>query len=263
MKKRNSLTILGLICSGIALAQPALTIRAKAGIIVDAASGIVLWEKNPDAKMYPASTTKIMTGLLLIENTLPDDMIKAPRDVQSVGESSMNLVPGEKLSAVDLLTGIMLRSANDGAYAAAIHVAGSNKKFAAMMNERAAALGCSSTNFVNPHGLHHDQHYTSARDLAIIARAAMMNDQFRAVVRQPILSISRGDGGAEEISNRNRWLGADPSADGIKTGYTRKAGRCFVGSATRDGVQIITVQLNSTDWVADQPKMVDWAFANF
>ncbi|MBL8049218.1 MAG: D-alanyl-D-alanine carboxypeptidase [Chthonomonas sp.] len=246
-----------------AWAQPQLSIKADAGIIIDAATGIVLWEKNPDAKMFPASTTKIMTGLLLLENTSPTDQVIAPRDVTSVGESSMNLRPREKLTASDLLTAIMLRSANDAAYTAAIHIAGSKEKFAAMMNERAAELGCSSTHFMNPHGLHNESHYTSARDLAIMARAAMHNEEFRAVVRQPASTISRGDLREEEVSNRNRWLSLDSSADGIKTGYTKKAGRCFVGSATRNDWQVITVQLHSPNWMADQPRMVDWAFTSF
>ena len=130
----------------------ALDVSAKTAIVIDASSGKVLWSKNPESSMYPASTTKIMTGLLLVEHCKPNDIITAPYDIETIKEASMHLKPGERVTAHDMLYAIMLRSANDGCYAIAKHISGSVEAFAKLMNERARQVGCSNTHFVNPNG---------------------------------------------------------------------------------------------------------------
>lgn len=241
----------------------AMDIKAKSAVILDATTGKVLWSKDPDTPRYPASTTKIMTGLLLLEHTSRDDMITAPMDVEKVGESSMHLKPGEKVSARDMLYALMLRSANDGCYAVAVHVAGSVPEFSRMMNERAAAIGCTHTHFNNPNGLNDPKHTISARDLALIAREAMKNPLFEEVVRTPKYIIERSHNQKDtHMVSRNKWLRKDSSADGIKTGYTRPAGHCYVGSATRNGYRVITVILNSENWQKDHQQMLDWSYKN-
>lgn len=241
----------------------AMDIKAKSAIIMDATTGKVLWSKDPDTARYPASTTKIMTGLLLLENTLPSDMITAPPDVEKVGEASMHLKPGEKVSARDMLYALMLRSANDGCYAVAVQIAGSVPGFSKMMNDRAIRIGCKNTHFNNPNGLNDPMHTISARDLALIAREAMKNPQFEEVVRTPKYIIERSLNQKDtHMVSRNKWLRKDATADGIKTGYTRPAGHCYVGSATRDGYRVITVVMNSENWQKDHQQMLDWSFKN-
>jgi D-alanyl-D-alanine carboxypeptidase (penicillin-binding protein 5/6) len=241
----------------------ALDITAKSAIVIDDATGKVLWSKDPDTPRYPASTTKIMTGLLLLEHSRPTDIIVAPADVSRVKESSMHLKPGERVSVHDMLYALLLRSANDAAYAIAIHVAGSVPKFSALMNARAKELGCTHTHFDNPNGLNDVMHYTSAHDLALIAREAMKRPDFREVVRTYRYQIQRSiDQHDCVMVNHDKWLAKDMTADGIKTGWTVPAGHCFVGSSTRNGYRVIAVEMNSKHWELDHQAMIDWAFAN-
>ncbi|MCE9557792.1 MAG: D-alanyl-D-alanine carboxypeptidase [Armatimonadetes bacterium] len=243
--------------------QDAPKLSATSAIVIDADSGVVLWEKNPDKRVFPASTTKVMTALLLLENTAPGDLIKAPKDVRKVGQSSLHLAPGEKVSSRDMLKALMLRSANDACYAIAVHVSGSVGDFSKLMNAKAEELGCTETHFVTPNGLHDSMHYTTARDLSTIAREAMKLESFRNVVRLQKSTIKRSVNKSDvTLENRNLWLGKDGSATGIKTGFTRPAGHCLVGSATRNGVSIITVIMKSGDWIRDQENLVDWVFTN-
>lgn len=238
-------------------------VSAASAIVIDAETGKVLWSKDPDTPRYPASTTKIMTALLMIERCKPADVIVAPKDVDTVKEASMNLKPGEKITVGDMLYAVMLRSANDGCYAVARHIGGSVEGFSKLMNERARQLGCANTNFNNPNGLNDPDHTTTARDLAIIAREAMKRPEFRAVAKAQKQQIARSINDKDLwMLNKNRLLKYDPTVDGIKTGYTNPAGRCFVGSAVRDGYRVITVVLKSADWAADTKVLLDWAFAS-
>ena len=239
-------------------------IGAQSAIAIDAASGKVLWSKNPDKARFPASTTKIMTGLLLAENTKPDDTITAPWDVALVRESSMHLRPFEKLTARDMLAALMLRSANDGCYAVAVQLAGSVAKFSDMMNARAKEIGCTGTHFHNPNGLNDPQHFTTARDLALIGREAMKNPLFAEAVGTYKTKIERSVNKKDLwMVNHNKRLPKDPTCDGIKTGWTIPAGRCFVGSTTRDGWRAITVVLKATDWQKDTVDLTDWVYAKY
>ena len=236
-------------------------ISAKSAILIDAGTGKILWQKDANTARFPASTTKIMTGLLLIEHCTPDEIITAPPEIETVKEASMHLKPGEKVRAKDMLYALMLRSANDGCYAVAKHISGSVEGFADLMNERARQIGCTNTNFHNPNGLNDPLHTTSAHDLALIAREAMRYDLFRQVVKTPKVVINRSINWKDtRMVSHNKWLLKDPTADGIKTGYTRPAGHCYVGSATRNGFRVITSILNSDHWQIDHQSLLNLAY---
>lgn len=252
---------------GFAIAVSALAhsleINAKSGIIVDERSGVVLWAKDPDAIRYPASITKILTAILLVETTLPDEVISAPQDCEVEG-AAIHLKPGEKLTARDLLKAILLRSANDACHMLAVHVAGSDLAFAELMNARAKQIGCTRTHFMAPHGLHNDKHYTTARDMALIAREAMKYPQICEIVATRKSSIERSINKQDTfLISKNKWLEKGLGADGIKTGYTKVARSTFVGSATRNGYRFITVILCSDKWEEDQSAMMEYAFKFF
>lgn len=273
------------------LAQPALTqqvgappVSAIAALLVDAQSGRELWSKEPDRRMFPASTTKIMTGLLAAEAGDLDRIVTVSPLAASVSESSIALQPNERISVRDLLLGCLIWSANDASTALAEAVAGSVPAFVDRMNQRARELGADHTHFANPHGLHDPNHYTTARDLAAIAVEAMRNDEFRQIVgtREVILQrptwvpLPQAKGqpvsGAQpsrrlevrpqRFTNRNRLLLGWPACDGIKTGYTRHAGRCLVASTSREGCRFISVVLHSTDSTGDSRRLLEWALQN-
>lgn len=242
----------------------AIDVSAKSAIVIDAASGKVLWAKDADTPRYPASTTKVMTGLLLVEKCLPNEIIVAPPDIEKTREASMHLKPGEKVSAHDMLYAMMLRSANDGCVAVADHISGSVPAFTRLMNERAREIGCTGTHFDNPNGLNDPLHYTTAHDLARIARVAMKYPPFEEVVRTQKYRISRSINWKDTwMVNHDRWLKKDATADGIKTGWTIPAGHCFVGSATRNGFRVITVIMKSDHWQLDHEALLDWAYSHY
>jgi D-alanyl-D-alanine carboxypeptidase (penicillin-binding protein 5/6) len=231
---------------------------------MDSESGKILWSRNADEELYPASTTKIMTALLLLENCKPDDIIAAPSDVQTVKESSMHLKPGERVRAKDMLYALLLRSANDGCYAVATHIAGTVPKFADLMNKRALEIGCTHTHFNNPNGLNDRLHYTTAHDLALMGREAMKFPAFREIVKTEKTKINRSDDWKDLwMTNHNKILKRDPTCDGIKTGWTIPAGHCFVGSATREGWRVITVVMKSKSWENDTEALFNWAFGTY
>ena len=261
--RRSLLGAVAIFCAVTAFAAPQLSVSAESAVIMDAQSGKVLWAKDEHTPRFPASTTKIMTAMLLIERCRPEEIVTAPPGVDKVEGASLHLVPGEMLSARDLLYGILLRSANDGCVAAAVHISGSVSAFCQLMNERAKELGCKDTHFDNPNGLNDDNHTISAYDLGLVARAAMRYPDFRNIVciRKHVIQRSINVHDCVLVS-KDRYLDEDPTADGIKTGWTRPAGHCFVGSATRNGYQLITVILHSDDWKKDNAAMFNWAFEN-
>lgn len=243
-------------------------ISAPAAILMDAETGQVLWEKNADVRKPMASTTKIMTGLLFAENTEPDDVITCldPK-ITRIEESSLHIKPWEKFRAEDLLYGLMLRSANDGAVLVAQHVAGSVPAFAKMMTARAREIGAVNTNFVNPHGLTAPGHYSTARDLALITREALRNSRFADAVSQPVRVIERSKHKSDTVIKakvKRYFYDKFPGADGVKTGYTRAAGHCFVGSATRDGRRLLSVVLDAPiSASSDTLPILGWGFRRF
>lgn len=255
-----------LMCgAGFACVSLGQEIGAQSAIMVEPTTGRVLYAKDPDAIHYPASTTKIMTALLVLENCKLDDVIAAPWDITKTKESSMHLKPSEQVKVKDMLYALMLRSANDGCVACAVHIAGSVPAFAQMMNDKAKALGCTHTHFVTPNGLHNPDHFTTARDLSIIAREAMKNETFREIVKTQKYEIERSINLNDKLMvNRNKWLFKDPSADGIKTGFTNAAKHTYVGSATRNGFQVIDVLMaDSSNWQADHKALLDMAFSKY
>ncbi|HPG92288.1 MAG TPA: D-alanyl-D-alanine carboxypeptidase family protein [Clostridia bacterium] len=215
---------------------------AQSAVVMEIKSGRVLFSKNADIRLPMASTTKIMTALVAVELTDINETVKIDNKAVGVEGSSIYLRQGETLTVKDLLYGLMLRSGNDCAVALAIHIGGSVEKFAELMNAKAEFLVLQNTHFVNPHGLHDDNHYTSAYDLAIISCAAMKNPIFREIVSTKKITIGIGDS-ERLLINKNKLLYNYQNACGVKTGYTKRAGRCFVGAA-ENGTELVCVVLN-------------------
>jgi len=241
-----------------------LPTTAKSALLADAETGEILWQRNPDLRCYPASLTKIMTAILVLERGNLEDWVTVPKDAAFTGESSMALKEGERVQLKDLLKAILVRSANDACVAAAIHLAGSVEKFVEWMNEKAKELGMTNTHFVNPHGLHHPQHFTTARDLLTLTRYALQIPTFQSIVSQREIVIAPTNKSAlRRYRNRNKLLELYPGCDGVKTGYTIPAGKCLVASATRNGWQLIAIVLGSQDHFADCATLLDYGFNNF
>ena len=219
---------------------------AKAMAVIEASTGRLLYEKSKDLKLPMASTTKICTAITVIENCDNiEKTVTVPDKAVGVEGSSIYLQKSEKVKIIDLLYGLMLQSGNDCAEALAITVGGSIEHFAAMMNETAAKAGATNSNFVTPHGLHDDNHYTTAYDLALISAYAFKNPVFEQIVStKKHIMPWEGRNYPRVIVNKNKILSTYEGGDGVKTGFTKKAGRCLVSSATRDGMRIIAVVLN-------------------
>ncbi len=250
--------------SPVTAAADTPSLAAECAILAEVTSGRVLYSQNADAKRYPASTTKIMTAILVIESCNINDIVTVPREAQGVEGSSIYLEAGERLTVLQLLYGLMLRSGNDAATALAIHCAGSIHGFAQWMNQKAQDLGCMNTSFVNPSGLPSPQHYTTAYDLMLIARYAMQNDIFKEIVSTQRVTIPWEKHSSERLLiNENKMLYNYDGANGIKTGYTRAAGRCLVSSAERDGMTLIAIVLNSSPMYADCKELLDYGFDNY
>ena len=250
-----------LLCTGVSAAGGAAfdgNVSAKSAILVDAASGRVLFEKNADERSLIASTTKIMTGLLVCEREDLDREICVPQEAAGVEGSSLYLKAGERITVRELLYGMMLRSGNDAAVALAIATSGSTEAFVDAMNEKAAALGLCDTHFENPNGLDAEAHYSTARDLAKLSIEAMKNETFRAVV-----SCRSRTSGTRSFTNHNKRLWRVAGADGVKTGYTKKAGRILVGSASRNGQRLLCVTICDPDDWRDQAALFDFGFSEF
>ncbi len=221
-----------------------------------------LYEKNATRRHSMASTTKIMTALVVIEVCAPDEVVLVPEEAVGIEGSSVYLKAGEEQTVGNLLYALMLASANDAAAALAMHVAGSIEAFAAKMNERAAHLGLRDTHFENPHGLDAEGHYTTAADLAKITAAAMELPLFREIVATRHKVIVTDDGaGARSLSNHNRLLRSYDGCVGVKTGYTKKTGRCLVSAAERDGMLLIAVTLDAPDDWRDHTALLDFGFS--
>jgi len=214
-------------------------------IVMDAKTNRILFENNAYERKFMASTTKILTALVIIENCNLDDVVTISKDTVGVEGSSIYLEVGEKLSVKDLLYGLMLRSGNDCAETLAVYCSGSVHDFAKLMNETAKKLCVKDSNFVNPHGLHDDEHYTTAYDLAIISSYAIKNPIFKEIVSTKSVKIPFSTRNQSRyLVNKNKLLNQLEGATGIKTGYTKKAGRCLVSSVNRNGQELVCVVLN-------------------
>ena len=261
------LLFLPLGAKGLALpaptAQPPAT-SAQAMALYEPESGTFLAEKNADERRPMASTTKIMTALVVLETLPLDGVISVPPEAVGTEGSSIYLYMGEKVTIRTLLYALMLSSANDAAAALAVAAGGSIEGFAAMMNAKAAALGLADTHFCNPHGLHDAEHYTTARDLARLAGAALANETFAGIVStRRYTAPQEGTGATRLFLNHNRLLRTYRGAIGVKTGYTKAAGRCLVGAAEREGLTLIAVTLSDpNDW-RDHAALFDWGFSEY
>lgn len=239
-------------------------ISAKSAVLVEAQSGTLAFGKNHNARLPMASTTKIMTAIVVLENSELDKIIKITPEMTGVEGSSIYLKAGEELTVEELLYALMLESANDAAVALAITVGKTVDGFAEMMNEKAIELGLADTHFTNPHGLDNEEHYTTAHDLALISAYAMKNPSFKNIVSTYKKAIPlNNEAHGRILVNHNRLLRSYDGAIGIKTGFTKKCGRCLVSAATRDGVTLICVTLNApNDW-QDHKNLLDYGFSKY
>ncbi|MGD9567845.1 MAG: D-alanyl-D-alanine carboxypeptidase family protein [Sedimentibacter sp.] len=237
-------------------------INAQSYIVIDSDSGRIIGSRNPDQKLPIASTTKILTTILAIESIENiEQKIEVPAACTGIEGSSIYLKPKQMVSVKDLLYGTMLRSGNDAATTLATYAGQKSKEgFIAMMNEKAKELGAFNSNFVNPHGLHDENHYSTAYDLALISSHAMKNDLFKEISSA---EQYRATSLNAYFYNKNKVVHQYEYGNGIKIGYTKAAGRCLVASAEKDGTELIVVVLNDNNWFQDSYKIFDWAFENY
>ena len=233
-------------------------------IVIEVESGRVLSSYNKDMRLEMASTTKIATAIVAIENSSADEVVEITDDMVGIEGSSIYLKKGERWKLSDLLYGLMLQSGNDAATAIAIACGGSVDGFVKMMNDFARGLGLENTHFDNPHGLHSKDHYTSAHDLAAITAYALANPLFAEIVSSKshkVVSDDYPDG--RYIYNKNKLLSSFDGANGVKTGYTTDSGRCFVGAAKRDGMQLVSVVINCPDMWERTKALLSDSFAKY
>lgn len=264
MKTGVALALLALAAApGAASAQPpAPLFPGGAAAYLVQADGRTLWSREADRALPPASLTKIMTALVFLESGLPADGVVtvSPLAARATG-TRLGLRAGERMRAGDALAATLLASANDACLALAEHVAGDKAGFAARMNRRAAALGLARTHFTNPCGHDEPRHRASARDLAVLAAAAMGEPRFAALVATVELGVATLGGRRFALENRNEIVGRYPGAAGIKSGFTPRAGKCLVALARRDGVTVLVVVLGAPDRWWDTVAALDAAFA--
>lgn len=247
-----------LLAAALFLQMPVQAISAQKAILLDAQTGRVLFEKDADSRSLIASTTKIMTALVVCEHCNVLDRMIIPKEAVGIEGSSMYLREGEVLTLQELLYGLMLRSGNDAAVALAIYCGGTVEGFACLMNDKARQLGMSGTHFENPNGLDSPGHYSTARDLAVLSAYAMKNPIFYQTVSTKSVRI-----GERVLQNHNKLLWRLEGADGVKTGFTKAAGRILVSSATRDGRRLICVTINAGDDWNDHTKLINNGFTEY
>jgi D-alanyl-D-alanine carboxypeptidase (penicillin-binding protein 5/6) len=280
----NILLILCIVLSSVTFSfgtDKTLQLTGQSAILIDATTGEVLYEHNSHIPHYPASTTKVMTGILALENLNLSDYVDIDEEASFTGGSRIYLLEGEEITVEELLYALFLESANDAAVALAKKMSGTVESFARLMNKKAKELGAKNTNFVNPHGLHEDEHVSTAYDLALIARYAMENQLFRDFVSTYQYTIEETNlQETRYLYNTNRMLYDTVNkvmingqtrvckyddVTGIKTGYTSKAGGCLVAGARRGDTELIAVTMASTDMgrFADCIMLLDYGFDNF
>ena len=240
--------------------------NAKSMVVIEQDSGRILYQKDCEKKLPMASTTKIVTALTVLNNckNINEEVVINDKAVGIEG-TSIYLRKGEKLSVKELLYGLILASGNDAATALAYHIGKDIPTFCKLMQETALKCGAKNTNFVNPHGLDEDGHYTTAIDLAKITSVALKNDDFREIIETKNIRI-RGSGGEDTyryLKNKNKLLWTNPYCTGVKTGFTDNAGRCFVASATKNNLSIVTVVFNCGPMFEETNKLFDLAFDNY
>ena len=247
-----------ILVAAVLFTSPVSAVSAQKAIVLDTAGGRVLYEKHADERSLIASTTKIMTALVVCQHCNVLDRVRIPAEAVGIEGSSMYLIEGEVLTVQELLYGLMLRSGNDAAAALAIYCGGTVEGFAGLMNDKARELGLNGTHFVNPHGLDAPDHYSTARDLAVLAACAMEDPIFARTVGAKSVTV-----GERVLTNHNKLLWQLPGCEGIKTGYTRAAGRILVSSAARNGRRLICVTINAPDDWNDHKTLLERGFADF
>lgn len=251
------------LCFLLCIGASSVSVSAKSAYALEFESGDTVYEANADTRMSMASTTKIMTAIVVIENSQLDKKVTISKEAVGIEGSSIYLKEGEILTVEELLYALMLESANDAAVALAISVGGSVESFVDMMNDKAKELNLVNTHFTNPHGLDNEEHYTTARELACLTRYAMSNSVFTKIVSTYKKVIPLENDGSRVLINHNKLLRTYDGAIGIKTGYTKKSGRCLVSSAEIDGVKIIVVTLNDpNDW-EDHKNILNYGFSQY
>jgi len=244
-------------------------VEAHGAILIDAASGRILWEKDAHKPLAMASTTKIMTAIIALEQGNLDDIVKVSRRAEIAPRVKMYLTQGEEISLSGLLHALMMQSSNDAAVAIAEHISGSVEDFCAAMTEKARKLGAHNTIFETPNGLDAENHQSTAYDMALITRYALSNTMFLEIINTPQKTIT-SNLRTYSIINKNRLLNEYEGANGVKTGYTGKAGHCFVGAAKREDMQLISVVFASgwgqkgkeQKWI-DTKRILNYGFAAF
>lgn len=259
-----------------------LNLSGEGAILIDMDTSEILYEKNPNSQFYPASTTKIMTAILAIENGKMDDIVTIDQEVVNLTDGThIALEPGEQLSLEHLLNALLIESANDAAFAIAKHISGSIEEFNKLMNEKAKSIGTLNTNFANPNGLPNEEHMTTAYDLALIARYAMKNEKFKSIVQNYTYTIPITNKKTEPryLKSANRLLYSNEKIDvngkltpikydgvnGVKSGYTVAAQQCLVASLEKDGHKLIAVVLksNGKNVYSDIHKLLNYGIENF
>ena len=243
-------------------ADPLQKLTARSAIVMDTVTGQILYERDIDARRYPASTTKMMTLIVALEHGKLDDIVTVSKNAEGVEGSTLWLVQGDKIPLGELLTGMMMHSGNDATVAVAEHIAGSVPAFVRMMNDKAEELGANSTHFMNPNGLPDEKHYTTAYDLAKIAAYGYSLPHFEEIVGKQEALYDWVKDPAKKLRNENQMLWLYRGSNGVKTGYTDAAGRCLVSAARRDGMQLVAVVLDRVYMWNDSIALLDYGFKN-
>ncbi len=264
MKKRIFSFVLSLITVFALLPvnrASALDISAQAAVLMCVESGEVIFERNPHEKLSMASTTKIMTSLIALEAGMPEKEITVTKEMVAVEGTSMGLLEGDSVSLTELVYGMLLQSGNDAANTVATVLGGDAEGFAALMNERAEQIGMNNTNFVTASGLDDEEHYSTAYDMALLACECVGNPLFVSICSDKSETLTYGNPPyARTVTNHNKLLWSYPDCIGMKTGFTRKSGRCLVSAAKRNGVTLVAVTLNApNDW-SDHRQLLDYGF---
>ena len=239
-------------------------VSAKSGVVRDMESGVVLWEKDPEIRLRPASITKLMTALVAVDFYRFDEVLQVRRLAPANGESEMGLRVGDRVSVENLIYGLLVPSGNDAAYTLADNYPGGIENFVYSMNNRATEMHMSNTHFANPSGLDDTNHHSSARDISLLTTMALRNPFISKVVATYGITLTDATGNKTyQMKNVNKFLGYLYGADGVKTGYTDLAGECLVASVSRANHRVVSVILNSQDRFNDSSRLLEWVYRNF
>ena len=265
-----TLVVLSLLASPVWSFFSEESLTARSAFLLDLTTGQVLYQREPDLPLPPASTTKIVTAIVALEShRRGKDLLSVTKTATRVPSSKLYLRPGQTMSVEDLLYGLLLSSANDASLVLAEGIAGSVERFAEMMTDKAREIGAANSRFTNPHGLTAPEHYSTARDMALLFNYAMKNPTFREIVRTKTSSVSSISAGKVrkvrhiQVRNHNRLLWSFEGAIGGKTGYTHAAQKCFVGAVSRNGVTLIVSMLGSRDLWGDTKRLLEYGLENY